>query len=518
MDSRNLPYRFALTQVILCVDFDPPVELDEVETRCYGSESLDFLTRAFQQIILSSPQLSPGELSQRALDESMGFITSTLQRCRDLHGHTPSLSREARTHQFLERVQSLSLQAPQDQTWASNTSTDRIMAPHNHLNPRYSPQSNDSGIASLAESDIDLSTPWKPVQGFSSLGKVSSLPFSWVKPMALSKAQDDEFDMANFDTHVSTSFESHGLSLNQPGPSVESLRPTTEFNKIPTTHCVCGGVCSWCHTTECKPSETSARQWPETHSSSLRVSGIGVDEYPCGETCEGEDPAAWRTCRALCDVQQEDCDQQGHDHILSHVIPETPSTQASPPDSHFASAKDDYHSTEEDIEFQYEQLVENITNLVLKSKWVAHIEDDCMPIVRFTHVYLESIRSHDDDLYITRKLPVSLTSPCTDGEDIGSNIDGQEAARVLSANGKRKQGAGHGRHRKRDDNDDQYPNGDGPDDFDDPDGWSGDRKRVRIDDFQKFPCPYRKRYPTKFNVREHHQCALNTFASMALLK
>ncbi|KAH8779940.1 hypothetical protein F5883DRAFT_406702, partial [Diaporthe sp. PMI_573] len=29
MDSRNLPYRFALTQVVLCVDFDPPVELDE---------------------------------------------------------------------------------------------------------------------------------------------------------------------------------------------------------------------------------------------------------------------------------------------------------------------------------------------------------------------------------------------------------------------------------------------------------------------------------------------------------
>lgn len=491
------------------------MELDEVESRCYGSDSVDDLNRAFQQILLVSPQLSPGELSQRALNESVGFIASTLQRCRDLYGHTPSSSREARTQQFLERTQNLYFQTLQVQTWASDASIEWVLAPRNHLNPRYSRQSNDSGVASLAESDINLNIPWKSVPGRSNLGKAPSSSF---KPVALSMAQEDGLDITNFGMYLVIGLESRKFSPNQAGPSVETPIPTTSFISSLTTPCVCRGICSWCHTAEYKPSETCGSQCHQNYSLSPRVSAIAVGEYPCKEHCGDEGPTAWDSFRGLCGVSKEYCYKQAYNPNLSDVIPETPSTQTSPPDSHFASPKDDDDLTEGDTETQYDHLVENITNLVLKSKYVGQLGDDLGALINFTHAYLENIRSHDDDLDITRKLPVLHNSPCTDGGDHGSKTGGQEASGVVDANGKRKQGAGHGRHRKRDDENDQRQNQDGPDDFDDPEDWSGDRKRARIDDCQRFPCPYRRRHPTRFNVREYHQCALNTFASMALLK
>ncbi|KAG6355482.1 hypothetical protein INS49_003444 [Diaporthe citri] len=202
---------------------------------------------------------------------------------------------------------------------------------------------------------------------------------------------------------------------------------------------------------------------------------------------------------------------------------ETPTTKTSPPhrtysSDYLASETDDYNSTEEDVEVQYEQLVESIANLVVKSEWMGYLEDDCVPIVKYTHAYLENIRNHDDEFYTTRSLPVSFTSPCVDGNDHGPKMGGQETPGATNANRKRKQGAGHGDRLRSGGDDDEHPNGNGPEDFDNPEDWSGDKKRARVDDCQRFPCPYRKRNPIRFNVRKHRECALNTFASMALLK
>ncbi|KAG8161105.1 hypothetical protein KVR01_009369 [Diaporthe batatas] len=357
--------------------FDPPVELDEVETRCYGLESVDYLSEVFQQIALSSPKLSPRELSQRALSGSVGFIASTLQRCRDLHGHTPSSSRQAKTQEFLERVQNISFEAPRVQAWASDSPTERSPGSPSQV---HSQQSHDSGIALLAES------------------------------------------------------------------------------------------------------------------------------------------VAWGSLRAEKEAPKQYCDQETKHLSSSDVMAETPTTQASPPESHFVSAGDEYNTPEEeDNDFQYEQLVENLANLVIKSQWVTPMADDCMSIIKFTHAYLENIRSHHDGLCITQKFPVSLSSSCDDGEDLGSSLGGQDTSGLLNANGKRKQDGGHRRRRKKNDRVDDNPNGDGPDDSENPDNWAGDRKRARTDDCPEFPCPYRIRHPTRFNIREHQQCAFNTFASMARL-
>lgn len=262
---------------------------------------------------------------------------------------------------------------------------------------------------------------------------------------------------------------------------------------------------------ESQPLEAHVGEWPKN---SARRVDYEVDAHPF---------ASWKAYEPLYDAKQASWDQYAHDNVFADVDPETPSTQPSPPDNvfvdaQFALAKGGYDSTEEDIEAQYEQLVENIANLVVKSNWIGHVEDDCVPIVQYTHAYLENIRTHDDISDTTGRLHVSCTSPCADGDDSGPNMGGQEASGAANGDRKRKQGSGHGNNRSNRDDDDDYPNWNGPEDFDDPDDWSGDKKRARVDDCQKLPCPYRKRNPTRFNVRKHHQCALNTFANMALLK
>lgn len=192
--ARRSPHKepaiYTLTNKISRIEFDPPVELDEIETRFYGTDSIDNLSHIFQQMALSPPSMSPAQLSQRALNESMEFITSTLQRCRDIHGHTSSLSREVRTQAFLERVQNLLSQAPVAQNIASSAPRGQ-----GQLNPRYSRGSTDSGIASFAEFDIDVDTSWEPDRNCSNLGKVALLP---VRSMSLSKEKNVQLGKTHF--------------------------------------------------------------------------------------------------------------------------------------------------------------------------------------------------------------------------------------------------------------------------------------------------------------------------------
>lgn len=490
------------------IEFDPPVELDEIETRFYGTESIDNLRQIFQQMALSPPFMSPAKLSQRALNESVGFITSTLQRCRDIHGHTSSLSREVRTQAFLERVKYLLSQPPVVQNMTLAT-----LRGQSQLNPRYHRGSNDSGIASFGEFDIDVDTSLEPDRNCLNLGKAALLPF---RSMPLSHEKNKKLGKTHFSIHVVTHCRPFGFSSILAGPELASPIPTTTPLLTSSTPCSCQGMCSLCHVAE-------SPQWPKNSACRVDLLGTEADAYPFVETHGTEVPTAWEACTTLYDAKTEYWDQNLHDHVLADADHETPSTQPSPPDhsysdSEFASVREGYNSEEEDTEAQYERLVENIANLVVKSNWIGLVEDDCVPIVQYTHAYLENIRTHDDILDITGRLHVSCTTPCADGNDTDPNMGDQEASGGANGHRKRKQGSGHSNRRKKRDNDDRYPNGKSPDDFDDPEEWSGDKKRARVDDRQKLPCPYRKRNPTRFNIRKHHQCALNTFTDMALLK
>lgn len=495
------------------------MELDEVETRFYSPESFDNLSQAFQQIALNHPEQFSRQLCQRAFNELGGFIVSTLQRCRDLQRHTASLTREARRQEFLEHVQNLWFQALGVQRLLSATPPRQILAPENQVSPWHSQQSQDSGIALFTESDIDMNVPRKPVHDISNLGKAA---FSPVRDMTPLSEQHHKLGKINSSTHAVTSSWPYGFSRTQAGPSSDSIRPVITSKVSSTSPCFCQGMCSWCHMTKGELSEAHVTHSSKCYTPRLKAFGTEVNAHSIHEAHVSEEPSSWRACRISYEHQQKYLDQQAH-HMLSEDGVVTPSTQNSTPyhsDSnlHFRSAKDDHQVAEEDSEVQYEQLVENITNLVVKSNFVGHFEDDCVPIIQYTHAYLENIQNHDDKSGSTRRPSIRLTALCADGDDPGPDMEVQDTPAVANTNRKRKQGVDSGNRRKRGDDDDEYPNRDDPEDFDDPDDWSGDKKRARLDDCQKFPCPYRKRHPTRFNVREYSQCALNTFGSMALLK
>lgn len=390
------------------------------------------------------------------------------------------------------------------------------------MNPRYSRESNDSAIASFTESDIDVDTFWESDQNCSNMGQAALLP---VKSMALSKDKNARLGKTHFRIHVVTNSRPVVFSSTQAGSPLDLPRPGPMSLSTSTASCLCEGICSLCHMAEFRPLEARVDQWPKHSACRMDLIGTEVDAYPFDETHDAKAAASWNSYETLYDAKQKYWAQCAHDDILADVDPETLSTQPSPPDNpyleaHFASAKEDYDSTEEDTETQYEQLVENIANLVVKSNWIGHVEDDCGPIVQCTHAYLENIRNNDDIFNTGGKLHVSCTSssPCADGDGSGPNLGGQAASGAGNGNRKRKQGSGHSNNRGNRDNDGETPNGNGADDFDDTEDWSGDKKRARVDHCQKLPCPYRKRNPTRFNVRKHTQCALNSFASMALLK
>lgn len=204
------------------------MELDEVETRFYGSDSFDNLSHTFQQIAFHHPRLSPGQLSQRALNESVGFIASTLEICRDEQGHTASLIREARRREFVEGIQNLRMQAPEVESSGSATSPRQILAPDSQVDPWYSGESQiprecqtqDSGIA-FSETDIETNVPKKPDQGCSNLGNAAFSPSRDVTPF---REQNQYFDKINFGMFAATNSEPNGSHilkqvprLTQPG-------------------------------------------------------------------------------------------------------------------------------------------------------------------------------------------------------------------------------------------------------------------------------------------------------------
>lgn len=418
------------------------------------------------------------------------------------------------------------MQAPEVESSCSATPPRQILAPDSQVDPWYSRESQiprewqtqDSGIA-FSETDIDTNVPKKPDQGCSNLGNAAFSPFRDMPPF---REQNQYFDKINFGMFAATNSEPYGFSHTQAGPSFDTARTATASKVASAASCFCEGVCSWCHMTEDQAPEARMSQWPRYYTSRLNVLGTEVDTYSCHEARFSEEPAAWRVCNLFCGSQQKYWDQKTHHYGLSVVDLESPTTQASPPyhsdsNPHFGSAKDDNHLAE-DSEAQYEQLVENIANLVVKSNLIGYLEDDCTPIIQCTHAYLENIQNHGDKMETNRRLSIQPTTFCAAGEDSGPDMEVQDSPADANTNRKRKQGADGGNRRKRGDGDDEHPSRNDPEDLDDRDDWSGDKKRARIDDCQKFPCPYRKRNPTRFNVRDHQSCALNTFGSMALLK
>lgn len=175
---------------------------------------------------------------------------------------------------------------------------------------------------------------------------------------------------------------------------------------------------------------------------------------------------------------------------------------------------------EEDEDFAYDQLVENITNLVLESSCVGNVEEQAVPVELYVHKFLEQILNHPKPItkgqtvsLPIRNLPMENTeAPCEAGEP-GSRGRGQWGHGGSSSGNKRKnkEAPSQSGNRASEDEDDF---GEGSEE-----GRSQeDKKRKTSRSGGKLSCPFRKRNPIRFNVRDHASCALNGFADFALLK
>jgi hypothetical protein len=94
------------------------------------------------------------------------------------------------------------------------------------------------------------------------------------------------------------------------------------------------------------------------------------------------------------------------------------------------------------------------------------------------------------------------------------------------AEGQQGGGWGNGTGRKRGQSEDQgdQDNGGSGGGSGDNDGWDGrgpraaSQKKQKMEDNQNLSCPFRKRNPTRFNVRDYHICATRPFSNMSVLK
>lgn len=177
----------------------------------------------------------------------------------------------------------------------------------------------------------------------------------------------------------------------------------------------------------------------------------------------------------------------------------------------------------EDEDSAYDELVEGITNLILESSCVGNVEDRGVPVKLYVHNLLERILNHPRSpsesqvlCFPIRSLPTQNNKGPVDAGEPGMHAHGQFGNGGSSGTNKRKSdGApGHSRNSSYGDQDDFG------DDLEELQNHSSQKAKKQKTGKRgsNFSCPFRKRNPLRFNVRDHGSCALNPFADFALLK
>lgn len=182
--------------------------------------------------------------------------------------------------------------------------------------------------------------------------------------------------------------------------------------------------------------------------------------------------------------------------------------------------------SEDEEDSAYDALVQSITCLVLDSPAVGNAEERGVPVESYVHSFLEQILSHSkpateqqSPLLPIRNLPMH-TLPRHNNDSPGNLTEWQTRSGGQGDNGGRKGG------QKRP-NDETHGRGGsggegGGDDLGDSSEEQSSTKRVKKQKTGRkshiLSCPFRKRNPTRFNVRNHVGCALASFPSFSLLK
>lgn len=170
-------------------------------------------------------------------------------------------------------------------------------------------------------------------------------------------------------------------------------------------------------------------------------------------------------------------------------------------------------------------LVESITYLVLESSCVGNLDERGVPVELYVHNFLEQVMNHPKPATEKQNfcLPIRSNSmpkqdACSpgDADEPDMHACSREGIGGSSGGSKRKSGEYSGRNHSQDHGDEKQLG----DDLEETQGENpqGAKKLKTGQNGVKLSCPFRKRNPIRFNVRNSANCALNSFTDFALLK
>lgn len=172
-------------------------------------------------------------------------------------------------------------------------------------------------------------------------------------------------------------------------------------------------------------------------------------------------------------------------------------------------------------EDDYNKLVEDIRYIVSMSPCITQLDERCVPMDYLIHGHLEQVCNYEKRPYHNAwsELCDLATKPARN-ERVSAKPPIDDGFRVQKhGRGRKTKGARTRRYnsnKQPEDSDD----GDFEDDEDNSEGEGepSDQSVCETDLQQQFSCTFRKRDPTRFNVRDHQRCALRGFKDLALLK
>lgn len=169
----------------------------------------------------------------------------------------------------------------------------------------------------------------------------------------------------------------------------------------------------------------------------------------------------------------------------------------------------------------YHKLVEDVRYIVSMSPCITQLEERCVPLDSFIHGFLEQVcnyqafpyRGSQEDLGDSRTTPAQYV--CAGAKSSSGNT---YRIQKPSRGQRRKNARDHGQRTNKhfeDPDDSTFEDDEG----DSEDGSQAAEKLVSMTESRhQFGCPYRKRNPTRFNIRDREPCALRGFTDLALLK
>jgi hypothetical protein len=170
----------------------------------------------------------------------------------------------------------------------------------------------------------------------------------------------------------------------------------------------------------------------------------------------------------------------------------------------------------EDVAHEETKVVNEISSWVLRSLWGKEVDECIAPLLvaDCTNRYLQELwtAAEQGTLKGAAASPdQASSSPNTIKQESGGNGYGQGLG---NGNGKGKRKADGGS-----DDGDEFGDSDGGKRDEDGHNIAGaPRQPGRVGASSNFSCPYRKRNPLRFNVREYYVCATHSFADMSQLK